>query len=456
VFLCLLGVLVVEALYHRPLVYIPGLGGSKLIATVYDPLTGVAGPMSSVVCSTVDLSSLAGRSFEVWPSVAFVDGGPGTINSTVMSIYCRAWLLQMSPDPFPTGDIRVDDFVNVTVPGFGGYGVMGLSNLEVQMWLRGYVLGENYRTAYWDWRQTPPILDNNGWMAALQTMIEGMVSTYSHSAVILAHSSGNHLAHYFFTEFLESEASWKEEYVHWYVCVASGLGGFPAGVGAGAMVMNAEVVPLPPDGQLEILVEEMFMIGLTPFMVWAQPQTSAWEGLYPYEWIDTSAVVHFETCEAWTFPYVLNETGVNDKVYASPANTLIWPAEDFFVTSPGVNTTIICGYGQQTLSTVVYEDSEPLLGLPAITPTDFVYTPDSDGDDAIPEQVCNCTHAWAEDPSIEVQMWRFANVSHSQLAWNPLVISTWIGHAIGGDIPTWWPNWVAGWGGFMIGVVDLK
>jgi len=437
---------------RRPIVYIPGLGGSKLVAEFFPDASWPTGGPMTYICG-FDLTTLGGRVAELWPQVRYIDDLGGHLEA---SVYCRAWLLQLIPDPLPVGDFRVGFYANVTAPGFGEYGVYGVTNFEVQMWLYGYVLGGNYRTAYWDWRQTPALLDvQYGWMDNLKTMITEMVTEYEHPVVVVGHSSGNHLAHYFLTQYLDSDPGWKADNIHWYVCVASGLGGFSAALGCGAFVINAAVTaPAAPDSEFARIVEELFLIGTTPFMIWSQPQTQAWGDIVPYYFEDGGDLVP-ETCGVWPFEFMLTATNVNAWTIASPENTLVWPQENFFNVSPGVDSTVICGYGLPTESTLVYESSTGgLFGVYSLQPTEFVITPGVDGDSAIPEQVCNCTHVWEEDTSITVEKIRFLNVTHENLLWSPKVVATWIFHAVEAESSAFSWNWF--WSGVNSGVLGRK
>jgi len=441
-FLCVVSLLVVatDAL-HRPMVFIPGLGGSKLVAHFGDDFEAPTGLLGEL-CA-FNFSTLEGRDLEVFPHVRLDDDGPHF--KVDIDFFCIAALLTMVPD----GMNRVNNWVDVDAPGFGGFGEYGLTTFETSLWLRGYMLGVNYRTAYWDWRQSPPMLDwNSGWMTNLQYLIGNMTSNFSNPVVLVAHSAGNHMAHYFLSQFTGISSDWKATNLYWYVSIGSTLGGIPSAVGAAAIVLNSPMDDeLEPVGNETRLLRAWFIIGLNPFMVWAQPQDTAWDELYPYFFEVTSGYYLPETCADWSFSYVIEETGVNGTLQADPSNYYIWPETDFYQDLPGVDSTVVCGYNLETGSTMVYDGTSGILGLPGLVPAEVWFTPGATGDTYVLEQICNCSvDSWTSDVDSTTEYFRINKGEHGSLPWLPEALETWIHHAIeGDDTPGWWPLWSWAW-----------
>ena len=287
----------------------------------------------------------------------------------------------------------------------------------------GYTRNKDIRAAPFDWRLGPskglfeqvPIydfvcivffteqLEHNGYYKQFHWLIE---STFSQNGnqpvVILAHSLGGLVSHYFLTKLVSQE--WKDKYVAQYITVAS--------VWAGAVKVLLGVVSGETDG-------------LFPFM--AQYQIRVAERSFPSEyWLAPRPVAN-----AWPKDQVLLSTPLrNYTAYDLPKlmqdldsteTTDLWSMYNGVASAlssglppPNVRTLCIAGTGVKTDSLYVYTDKFP---------NGSEHTSYSDGDGSVNINSARSCKTWIGNQKYPVKYQELNGVEHVALLSNPQVIA---------------------------------
>jgi len=243
------------------------------------------------------------------------------------------------------------------------------------------------------------------------------------------------------------------------------MGGLPAPIGFGASLFHnvTSIVGITPPAW-----HVAWINGVNPSATWAWPQPTAFEDREIFA-LESEALCVGTGCSEDLWTTIWGFTGLEEGTGCTMTETLttcatgdtnVFAPWEFFLTPPGVNTTVICGTGFDTSVQMYYDDvtAATYTGLEyglGYVPVELVPMPGVSGDNEVVEISCNCTFGW-ESTTNTIESYTFEDINHSQLLWNPSVLSVWLPHATDGPLPTVWAGviWLSG---VVVGrVADLE
>uniref|UniRef100_A0A0G4HGU0 Uncharacterized protein n=1 Tax=Chromera velia CCMP2878 TaxID=1169474 RepID=A0A0G4HGU0_9ALVE len=198
----------------QPLVLVPGIAGSGLLASLQNATLEECGYTGKTVESPyrlwVALSSLMKYSVKCWAQTMSLKFDEHT------GVYSVPPGVTIGPEAFrQTKGLEWLDYVM----GYGVYGTSYMSRLVKTLKGLGYVEGENLMGAPYDWR----LPGNQIEWSLFKALIEDTVKANQQKVTIVAHSLGGVHMSYFLREIVDEV--WKQKHIESMVTIATPWGG---------------------------------------------------------------------------------------------------------------------------------------------------------------------------------------------------------------------------------------
>ena len=245
-------------------------------------------------------------------------------------------------------------------------------------------------------------LEGSGYYKQFHRLIE---STFSQNGnqpvVILAHSLGGLVSHYFLTELVSQD--WKDKYVAQYITVAS--------VWAGAVKVLHGIVSGETDGMFPFMAQYQIRVAERSFPseYWLAPRPVA--KAWPKEQVLFSTPLHNYT--AYDLPELMRDLGSSETNLWSMYNG-VTSALSRGLPPPNIRTLCIAGSGIKTDSLYTYTDQFP---------NGSEHTGYSEGDGSVNINSARSCRTWIGNPKYPVKYQEVEGVEHVALLSNPQVIA---------------------------------
>ena len=344
---------------------------------------------------------MLGNTFWMWPQ--------GNPNIDFQEYFCNVSLQVVNED-----GTREDQLgITITAQCFGRddscFAYPQFNRLSGLLVGAGYTPGEDYRVAYYDWRQGPQALNRSGWMSAVVGLVEEMQAALpeENNVVVIAHGAGCTHAYFLFAYVVDR--TWKDEHIQQLILLGNSIfGGLPV---TPVLAYLGTTSDWPDLGGPTL---QWSWLGASDYSTWVLPDATVWASMGNLWYWSDGDFLAWNAAQLDDFGDFLGISQYWE--YAIANNNYAYPG--WASSHPGVNTTIICGDGLVT-SPIRTELFATVQQLYLINTTA--------GDNIVPLTTCSQISSWTS-PAYSTEYFVVSGVPHENLCCDPASRIDWWQH----------------------------